>query len=325
MILSNASAISSAASLKTLSPRRRPRPALRFKPVTMADIPAISALLSRAGSRTCDYTIGGIYMWIDYFKYQFCIYNDTLFISGVTENHLDLPAFSLPIGRLPLSESIALLSQYCAAKEIPLCLSAVPADRVGEFLALGRWETEALDDWSDYLYDIEALASLSGKKLSKKRNHVNRFMADNPGAHFDRMTPDDVDSLIAAYDSWSSDYDDSPTGRQERRMTIHVLRNLSLYGFDGAVLRLADGTIAAFTLAEVIGDTAYIHIEKMNHEISGAGEAVNTLMARHLLDLYPNLLYANREEDCGDPGLRYAKESYHPLRKLDKFNLRLLR
>lgn len=290
----------------------------------MADIPAIAAMLSRAGSRTCDYTIGGIYMWIDYFKYQFCIYNDTLFISGVTENHLDLPAFSLPIGRMPLPDSLRLLADYCAAKEIPLRLSAVPADRIGEFLNLGRWETEALSDWSDYLYDIESLASLSGKKLSKKRNHVNRFMADNPGAHLDPMTPEDVDSLIEAYDSWASDYDNSPTGIQERKMTLHVLRNLRLYGFDGTILRLADGTVAAFTLAEVIGDTAYIHIEKMNHEISGAGEAVNMLMARHLMNTYPGLLYANREEDCGDPGLRYAKESYRPLRKLDKFNLRLL-
>ena len=40
-------------------------PRLEFRPITLADLPAINSMLQRSDSRTCDYTLGGIYMWID--------------------------------------------------------------------------------------------------------------------------------------------------------------------------------------------------------------------------------------------------------------------
>lgn len=332
MAIPNVSTISPVSlTAKRLSPTRRTKNELYFKDITPANIPAISALLQMARSRTNDYTIGGIYMWIDYFKYRFCIVNDTLFLSGVTENHPTLPAFSLPIGKMPLRDAVRLLENYCAHQEIPLRFSAIPADRLAEFMSLGRWEVEPLTDWSDYLYDIKSLATLSGKKLSKKRNHVNRFMADNPGAHLDEMTPADATALVEAMTRWESipddsdnSQDDSATRDYERQMTIEVISNLDRYPMEGAVLRLADGRIVAFTIAERIGDTLFVHIEKMDHTVSGAGETVNNLFAKLMSDKYPSLLYANREEDCGDPGLRRAKESYRPIALLDKFNLRQL-
>lgn len=312
---------------RRLSPTRRTKPRLQFREMTLADIPEVSRLLAMGRSRTCDFTIGGIYMWIDFFKYRFCIVDDTLFMNGVTENHTDLPAFSLPVGKLPLADSLKLLEDYCAFNEIPLRFSAVPSDRLAEFTALRRWDIEPLDDWSDYLYDIETLSTLSGKKMAKKRNHVNRFMADNPGAYLSPLTAADVDSLVEAYDGWLDADDDantSETALQERQTTVDVLRHLAEYPFEGAVLRLADGTPVAFTLGEIIGDTVFVHIEKMNHEVSGAGETINKMFASMIRDFHPQVLFANREEDCGDPGLRYAKESYHPYAKLTKFNLRAL-
>lgn len=312
-------------SRRQMTMTRRTTPRLDFKEITPADIPEISRLLEMARSRTCDYTIGGIYMWVSFFNYRFCIVDDTLFISGVTENHPDLPAFSLPIGRMPLDKALDMLENYCAVNEIPLRFSAIPADRVGDFAALRRWETEPLADWSDYLYDITSLASLSGKKLSKKRNHVNRFFADNPGARLDPMTPTDAKELVVKLHEWvNPDEAPSATGQQELAMTADVMLNLDRYPFEGAVLRLADGTAAAFTLGEIIGDTLFVHIEKMNHTIAGAGETVNKMFAEMMLARHPQLRYVNREEDCGDEGLRRAKESYHPLALLAKFNLRAL-
>lgn len=33
-----------------------------------------------------------------------------------------------------------------------------------------------LDGWGDYIYDAEKLATLSGRKMAKKRNHVNQYL-----------------------------------------------------------------------------------------------------------------------------------------------------
>ena len=91
---------------------------------------------------------------------------------------------------MPLQESVSLMRQYCDSMEIPLVFSAIPEDRVDAVAAITGGTVEQLDGWSDYLYEAVALASLSGKALSKKRHHVNRFMADNPDYEFEPITPD---------------------------------------------------------------------------------------------------------------------------------------
>ena len=100
-----------------------------------------------------------------------------------------------------------------------------------------------------------------------------------------------------------------------------MLDNLSRYPFEGAVLSTPTDGIVAFTIGEVLTDTLHVHIEKMNHKIPGAGETVNKLFAEMMTQRNPEILYINRQEDVGDPGLRYAKESYHPLTLLHKYNV----
>ena len=295
---------------------------LKFRALTKADIPTIMPYLEYAKARTCDFTIGGLLMWADYFSYSYAIYDDTLFIKGVTEDDVTRPAFSLPMGKMPIRESIVLLKDYCRENDyMPLVFSAVPERYVESMKLLGATEVTPLEDWGDYLYDAQALATLSGKKLSKKRNHVNRFMADNPGYTFEPLTPDRVDDVLAFYRASRLPQSKPALADIEREQVIDVLENLDRYPFMGAILSTTKDGIVAFTLGEVIGDTLYTHIEKMNHEINGAGETINKLFAEYVTGHCPEVRYINREEDVGDPGLRYAKQSYHPAEILAKYNV----
>lgn len=295
---------------------------LKFRPLTIDDIPAIMPYLGYAKARTCDFTIGGLLMWADYFSYSYAIYNDTLFIKGVTEDDVTRPAFSLPLGSMPIRESIALLKDYCRENDcMPLVFSAVPECYVEPMQLLGATEVTPLADWGDYLYDAQALATLSGKKLSKKRNHVNRFMADNPDYKFEPLTPDRVDEVLAFYGATALPLSKPALADIEREQVLDVLRHLERYPFEGAILSTPRDGIVAFTLGEVIGDTLYTHIEKMNHEVNGAGETINKLFAEYITGHHPEVRYINREEDVGDPGLRYAKQSYHPAEVLAKYNV----
>ena len=295
---------------------------LKFRALTKADIPTILPYLEYAKARTCDFTIGGLLMWADYFSYSYAIDDDTLFIKGVTEDDVTRPAFSLPMGKMPIRESIALLKNYCRENDyMPLVFSAVPERYVESMKLLGATEVTPLEDWGDYLYDAQALATLSGKKLSKKRNHVNRFMADNPGYTFEPLTPDRVDDVLAFYRASRLPQSKPALADIEREQVIDVLENLDRYPFMGAILSTPKDGIVAFTLGEVIGDTLYTHIEKMNHEINGAGETINKLFAEYVTGHCPEVRYINREEDVGDPGLRYAKQSYHPAEILAKYNV----
>lgn len=306
-------------------PRRRKATAgdgrLNFRPMTMADAEVIRPLLAMTDSRTCDYTIGGTLMWARYFDYSFCIVDDTLFIKGVTEDDVTRPAFSMPVGRMSLEGSVGLLRDYCREHDMQLRFSAVPAEYVDRLKALGATSVEKLDDWSDYLYEASSLASLSGKKLGKKRNHVNRFMEENPDYRFEPLTEDMLPAVKAFYHSIRLSLSKPALADIEREQVFEVLDNPEAYGFEGAVLSTPSQGIVAFTMGEVKGDTLYTHIEKMNHEVNGAGETINKLFAERMTSRHPGLIYINREEDVGDPGLRHAKESYHPCALLDKYNV----
>lgn len=297
---------------------------LHFKRMTMADIPTVAPLLRewQPGARTCDYSVGGMFMWTDYFRYEYCIYRNTLFVSGLNEMNLNEQAFSLPCGELPLGESVELLRQYCAARNIKCLLSAVPEPLLPQLRAVADIaDVEPLSDWSDYLYDINAMATLSGKKMSKKRNHVNRFTADNPGYTIEPYSEANRAETLAFFKRQRLSEEKGVTADFERLQVLEVLRHPADYPFEGAVLRTPAHGIVAFTLGEPIGDTLYVHVEKMDHQVAGAGESISKLFCEMMMQRYPGLRYVNREEDTGDEGLRRAKLSYHPEEIVAKCNV----
>lgn len=298
------------------------QPELRFRPVTDDTLPLINSILQSSTSRTCDYTIGGIFMWVKRFGYEYCVYHNTLFIKGVTENDDSRTAFSLPIGELPLETCVELIGQYCRHEGIPMVFSAIPEDRIDYLLSVVDGDIEELDDWADYLYDIHELAGLSGKKFNKKRNHVNRFLTENPHYEFEPLTASLLPEVLLFHTGLHhNDIDEDACSKYEKEECTAVLNRYNSYPFEGAVLRDESGEICAFTCGEIIGDTMFAHIEKMNHEITGSGETINKMFAAYMLQRHQTLRYINREEDCGDLGLRHAKESYNPVMRLRKFNL----
>ncbi len=295
---------------------------LEFKPVTHASMKEIFPYLLMENGRTTDFSYAGLLMWVDYFKYSYAIVKDTLFIKGTVENDTHVPAFSLPIGRLPLSESLEMIRDYCRNAGIKPVLSAVPEYAVQDFIELGIDRIQPLEDWGDYLYDANMLSTLSGKKMSKKRNHVNKFDALYPDSKIQPLTPLNADRAIEFMDTIDVEGDSTPMAVEERRMTRHLL-DLIKEGdtqLEGAILDV-DGEIAAFTIGDVKHDTLFVHVEKASRKFEGSYEKINKEFASLMCEKYPEIKYINREDDSGDEGLRKAKQSYHPIEILKKYNI----
>ena len=66
------------------------------------------------------------------------------------------------------------------------CLRGVTDDRktLLETLYPGKFTFTAYRDSYDYIYTVEELTELHGKKLQAKRNHCNRFEQDHPGTRY---------------------------------------------------------------------------------------------------------------------------------------------
>lgn len=296
---------------------------LVFKPITLDSLHEIAPYLPRQSYRTCDFSIGGIYMWVGYFGYEYAICRDTLFIKGGEEDHLQNTAFAVPVGSLDLKDSLPLLGAYCRQHGLPFILSAVPEPAAQSIAELYGCPITELPDWGDYLYRATDLATLVGHRFNKKRNRVNKFKSTYPDFQYEAITPQNLPELIAFFDRYMQEYHkDSELFAYEESMVARVLREYDRLPFEGGVLRVG-GEIAAFSVGEVVGDTLVVHIEKARKEVVGAYEAINLFYSAQMAEAHPEVQYINREDDAGDPGLREAKLSYNPETILKKYNIPL--
>lgn len=293
-----------------------------FKKITSENMPEIWKILRTEKGRTTDFSYAGILMWVDYFKYEYAILNDTLFIKGVVENDTSTVAFSLPVGKMDLSESLGIIKAYCKANNLRPELSAVPEYAMDEIKQYNPSYIEELTDWADYLYDSEKLATLSGKKMGKKRNHVNKFMSLYPDYKLEPLTSENAHEAMEFMDTFDLEGDSTEMAIIERKLSRDLIsaveqgdRNLL-----GALLKV-DGKVCAYTIGDIKGDTLFIHVEKATRAIEGSYEAINKLFAEVITRSYPVIRFINREDAAGDDGLKKAKESYHPVELLRKYNV----
>lgn len=173
-------------------------------------------------------------------------------------------------------------------------------------------------DDSDYVYSMESLRTLSGKKLHGKRNHINQFRAQYGDAfEYVEITADMLDECMDVYCEWLSGKDASEPGvLGEQEAIRRILTHMDTLGVKGGGIRIG-GKLAAFTLGEQIDEEiAVIHIEKADSDIPGLYTIINQQFVEHA---WTHVKYINREEDMGLPGLRRAKLSYNPAFMIDKF------
>lgn len=296
---------------------------LKFEPVTIDIADKLLQFVQPEKTRSCDYTPGNLIMWARFMDYRYAIEEDTLFISCKSQNDMKSEAFLPPIGKMELKEAVAILKEYCENTGKELRLTAVPQEFVEELRnILPHFECEELENWSDYVYDIQKLATLQGKALNKKRNRYNKFITEQPAYTYNRCTADDITDVVKFLASNRECQHNREDNMRcyEHWQCMATVRNLLKYEQPAGVLRI-DGRITAFTLGEVFNDTLFVHIEKADHNIAGASEAINRLFVNDILAEHPELVYANREEDLGDPGLRQVKRAYNPVMMVQRYEM----
>ena len=60
----------------------------------------------------------------------------------------------------------------------------------------GKFNYTYSDDYNDYIYSVEKMANLSGKKYHGKRGHITYFMKAHPDWQFEVLTPENVGSAL---------------------------------------------------------------------------------------------------------------------------------
>lgn len=185
-----------------------------------------------------------------------------------------------------------------------------------------QYEVTEQEDLKDYLYEGEALRNLSGKKLHKKKNHLNAFVKEYEGRYeYRKLCCSDRQDVWQFLDLWREQKGDGAEEHLDYEVEgIHeILKNcFSLNIRMGGIY--IDGHLEAFSIGSynALEQMAVIHIEKANPEIRGLYQFINQ---QFLIHEFPEAVLVNREDDLGLEGLRRAKMSYNPVGFARKYSV----
>ena len=144
----------------------------------------------------------------------------------------------------------------------------------------------------DYLYDIDSLCTLSGRKLSKKRNHINGFLQSYKNWNVQEINSLNIQDVLEFAGQWyqKKSGGDSEIGDEslayEKKALLQIVPQIEKIGADGIVLYV-DGKVAAFTVGMRISETVYDTVfEKADDGIKGSYNIINREFARFLKNKY---------------------------------------
>ena len=290
---------------------------LEFHTPVPEDKAWVDARLARGNYRGCEYSFTNLFAWAP--AYDQKIADVDGFLTARLKGSLGY-GYLWPAGAGDLDGVLSKLEADAESRGEPFRLVCLTPRQMDELEAIrpGQFVFTADRDGWDYLYEIDKLADLGGRKLHSKRNHCRRFEANNPTWVYEDMTVSALAECIEMDAEWdrrsraregAGEAQDMSNEKKALLLAAQYGREL---GLEGGVLRVY-GEVVAFTMGDVLSsDTFDVHFEKAYSELEGAFAMINREFARRVRQRHPEIRYLNREDDMGVEGLRRAKESYYP-------------
>ncbi len=280
--------------------------------------------LKRRCSLNSEFSFTNLFMWRKSYDIRYVIIDDMLCIMP---KHTGGPrSATFPIGFIdvkgqesdikPVIEK--LMAYFEETGEVPLIrLYDEKTVKILTDSFPGRFIITEDRNSFDYVYNVDELINLPGKRFHSKKNHVNKFKKLYPDFEYCKMTPDDKGECLALFDEWREGKSLEGAGLDEEREAVcELLDNWQALDITGGCIRV-DGEMVAFSLGEpLLDNTVVIHLEHADTSYEGSFAMMNR---EFLANEWSGYKYVNREEDMGLPGMRRAKESYRPAFMVKKY------
>ena len=272
-----------------------------------------------------EFTFTNLYMWRNFYGLNFIEWKDHLILFSrdifkkkeepASGNKNSLYLFP-PVGPNPTEIIISLFRELKDLEfhRVPEAITNT-IQNSADYQSLNLQILEDRDNW-DYVYEIENLRTLPGNRYRQNRRWLNKFL-ETYDYEFKILTENEVNRVKTLQLEWCilRECEDDESLKEEELAIYDALDNFSTLGFHGAIL-CVDEKCAAYTFGEMLNpETMVIHVEKAHMDYEGAYQAINNLFLKSSIE---NVIYVNREQDLGVPGLRRAKESYKPIRMIEK-------
>lgn len=278
-----------------------------FHKISLEDKPVFDRIYRKYPINHSENTFATLFCWRHYGNYSISEQEDCLIIKGETELYCSYRAPIGPMNNEVLNATIEL---------------AISSGEEAPFLALEPWQIEWIrrvrpdlvlkkdNDFADYVYLTESLATLPGKDYLMIRKQLNRFRKKCPSTVqvINDASMDEIGDFLIKW-CQLKECDKYTILKHEMEAIKEAVNNFHEIGLSGISVspRGEIGGIAIFE--ELNPDTAVIHYEKGLPNCEGIYKEINLQTALYLKNRYA---YINRESDMGVPGLKESKERYHP-------------
>lgn len=293
---------------------------LDFSPLRAEDYGTLSHFLKHHPHPLTGYTFATLEAWKPFYRYGWrLIAPETLLITCTLDStpHRHLLQ---PLGPLPPALRERLL-QEAARLPYPMKVIGVSSQFLQENSEFVRSFVVHEDRaFSNYIYSAAALARLAGRKYAKKRNLLSQAQGLYQWT-LHPLTAALTSDCFAVLESIMAEEHPLVDGMLERELTAldTTLRHFDRLRQQGLLIRV-DGRPVAFSIFEAISPaTVAIHFERALRSYKGLYQVINWEAAKVIES--QGFEFINREEDLGNPGLRDAKMSYHPVEIMPAYEL----
>ena len=296
---------------------------MQFLPIDISTKQIINEFVKLQRIEASDVLFNNLYLWHFSRKIEYTIIKDCLIIKTQYPN--STPFIFYPLGLGEIKHVIQMVMEYFHDNNLIFSIQSMETHQKNNLESIfpNQFDIVTNRDRFDYIYNIEELISLSGRKYHNKKNHLNRFFANYKNYRYERITKDNAMLVLEAYKQWFGEVPNPPQGLKNELLGIDgALKNITKLDITGGLLKV-DNDIVAFTLGEIINDNSVvIHTEKANMKYKGIYQAINQ---QFLSNEWSGFEFVNREEDLGLDGLRNAKMSYNPSKFIEKFQATLIK
>lgn len=297
---------------------------VEFYAPQLTDKPWVDACLAAGEAGACEYNFTNLFTWAEAYEQVIGRLDGQLLIR--VRGRVG-PAYLWPVGEQEPEQTLRQLEALCAQRGEKLRLVCLTRQQVEQLEQLrpGAFAFAADRDGFDYLYDIDKLSDLPGRKLHSKRNHCKRFETTYPDWTYEALTEAALPECLAMGEAWDRESreregvaEETDLSNEQRALRL-AMEHFTALGLEGGVLRVG-GKVVAFTMGDKLTGSVFdVHFEKAYGAMPGAYAVINREFARQVRRDHPEVRFLNREDDMGVEGLRKAKSSYYPDQMVEKY------
>ena len=288
-----------------------------FKRISPEDKQTYEKFFPDDNIRGCEFSFANLYLWG---RQSFAVLDGQVVLFSQFNRKSVYP---FPVGKGDKKAALDAVIADSRERGIPCRITGLDAAAKEIICALypDMFRFHCDEGSFDYVYDINDLAELKGKKYHGKKNHFNRFRQDYPHYTVEPISESNISDVRLMVEEWyRKKLEENPHGDyyMEQVALDKAFKSFRELAMDGLVLR-NEGQILAMTLGSLLSeDTFDVQFEKARADVNGAYAAINCEFARYIRSKYPNVKFLDREEDMGLEGLRRAKQSYRPHHMVEK-------